>query len=124
VPDDPPDAAVQWLHATHLWHPQVHQHDVDVELLAQPNRLGSVTCFAHDLEIGIVGKDTAQAISHDRVVVDEEQPDGRHQRSAAGEAIVEVSGTQRLIVAPAPGHDSIVSRPPTRSARRCMPTRP
>ena len=38
-------------------------------------RLGAVAGLADDLEVRVAGEDAAEAVAHDRVVVDDEQPD-------------------------------------------------
>ncbi len=105
------------LHPAHRRHPQVHQDHVDVDLLRDRDRLGAVAGLADHLELGVTAEQAAQPVPHDRVVVDDEQPDRGH-RSTTG------SGTAALSVVPYPGADSTVSVPPTPASRCRMPSRP
>jgi hypothetical protein len=60
------------IDAPHPRHPQVHEDDIDLELLGLPYGFGTIAGFADDLEVGIVGEYAAQPVPHDRVVVDDQ----------------------------------------------------
>src|SRR5581483_6047220 len=109
---DPADG----LEPVEAGHHEVHEDHVG----PQPGRLGHrrlpVAGLPDDLEVGPGGEEGAQALAHDRVVVDDQEPDGR--RPAHG------AGTHARTVVPRPGAETISNRPPTASTRSRIDTRP
>ena len=96
-------------------HPEVHQDHVRTQAARELDRLGAVGRLADDLELGVAREHAAQAVADDRVVVDDEEPDRRHDRPTMPGATI--AGTRAEIAVPPPGSDSIASVPATRLTR-------
>ena len=58
--------------AVHDRHEHVHQHHVGVERVALANGIGAVLGLAHHLELWVEAEEHPQALTHDAVVVDDE----------------------------------------------------
>ena len=73
------DAAVGHLldggDAVHLWHAQVHEHDVGLECVRTGDSLTTVRRMTEHAEPGIAGEHAVEPVTHDGVIVDDEQPD-------------------------------------------------
>ena len=70
--------------AVHHRHQHVHQHDVGLQFVRQPHRLGAVGGLADDLHIRVVRQKHAQALAHDLVVVGDQDADRHRQASGPG----------------------------------------
>ena len=101
--------------AIDIRHPQVHQDDVRVQGFGHGDRLRSVGRLAEHLELRVALEDPAQPVTHDRVIVDDQEPDRTHDSDPAGGA--PMAGTRADIAVPPPGSDSIASVPATRLTR-------
>jgi hypothetical protein len=93
----------------HDRHPQVHQDDIDFQAFDLGQGLLATAGFAEHVELLVAGEYAAQPVAHDRVVIDDEQPDRRHRPAP--------SGIAALTTVPSPGALSISSVPPTRASR-------
>ena len=66
------------LDPAHLWHFEVHEHDIGREGAAPFHGLVPVRRFTHHDQIRLVAQDRRNAFPQQRVIVDGEDPDRRH----------------------------------------------
>ena len=64
--------------SVHHRHPDVHEHDVRLELARERDRLGAVLALTHDLEVGRGAHQHAERSSHEGLVV---HHDDAHRRT-------------------------------------------
>src|SRR5436305_1587713 len=95
-----------------LGHDEVEQDYVGVQRPRLEDGIAGVARLADRLQALLRLEQKPQAATDDGVVVDDEDPDA-HPR-----------GTSATIVVPAPGRDSISSRPSTKESRSRMPSSP
>ncbi|GAB2998117.1 hypothetical protein GCM10017788_26000 [Amycolatopsis acidiphila] len=76
------------LDAAHARHPQVHEDHVDVVLLGEAHRFGTVARFADDVELVVATEQAPQPVAQDGVVVDDQQPDRCHHNGTAALRVV------------------------------------
>ena len=67
--------ALRGLDAVLDRHPDVHEHDVRLQLADERQRLGTVGCLPHRLEVGRGVDEHAKAAAHERLVVGDENAD-------------------------------------------------
>ena len=93
-------------------HHDVHQDHVGLQRPRLEDRLAGVARLADRLDVVLRGEQEPQPAADDGVVVDDQDADAH------------ASGTSATIVVPAPGRDSISSRPSTSASRSRMPEEP
>src|SRR5690606_11145417 len=98
-------------------HPQVHDHDVGLQLLGQGQALGAVRGLGHDLDPRLGREHAPQAAARDLLVVRDEDADALH-------AHVSGHGSVALTTVPPPSGLSTTSVPPTSRALPRIETRP
>src|SRR5262249_19017019 len=94
-------------------HPHVEDRQVGPLADRQVARLGAVGGLGYDLDVRLAFEQQAETGADDPVVVGDQD---LHRADSPG--------TIKRTVVPAPGRDSIVSSPPTSSARSRMPAIP
>src|SRR5262245_32433170 len=82
------------------------------------DRLAARVNLADHLEVVFVVEHRYQPLTHDRMIVDHQHSNGRHECAS------EFNGTRATPRVPSPGALLTVSRPPSSFARSRMPTRP
>ena len=92
-------------------HDDVEEHDIRLVEARLAHGFLGVAGLVLDADVLLGLEQQTQAGADERVVVDDQDTDHG-------------SGTSATNVVPAPGRDSIVSRPPSSATRSCMPTRP
>ena len=73
-----PRQATGRLDAVHDRHPDVHEHHVGLCALGEGDRLGAVRRLADDIDVRLGLEDHAEAGPHQRLVVDDHDPDAAH----------------------------------------------
>src|SRR5690606_34040664 len=92
VPDEFPDRG----DTVAARHAQVHEDDVRFGVGDDGQASGAAVRLADHVDAGLAGEDSGQAVPDDRMVVDDDDPDGAHR------------GTFAAIVVPWPGSDSTI----------------
>jgi hypothetical protein len=93
--------------AVHARHRDVHHHDIGLHLDRELDGDFSVRGFGDDLHIRLTLDQEFQALPQDRVVVGDEDSQGRRHDHVLLTESAAVAGTRRMTVVPSPGADSI-----------------
>src|SRR5690606_25718298 len=105
--------------AVHDGHADVHEHHVGTTCAHRSDRLATVGCLGHDLEIGLRVHEHADAGTEQRLVVDERDTDHADPPVVAATPSGMVARTMN-----APPSSATSSLPPTSCARSRMPMSP
>src|SRR5262249_37679907 len=95
-------------------HTQIHEYDVGAERGDPAQGLVAVRGLPHHVDVVTYVQERRERLTKQRLVVDEQYPYRRRAHP----------GTSTRSVAPQPGIDSRLIRPPTWAARSRRPTRP
>src|SRR6202042_2791572 len=102
-------------------HPDVHQHDIRLQLVADPHRLGAVAGGAQHREVRLGAEQFGEPGTDDLVIVRDHDPDGRGRAAHPGSPL---PGRVAQTTNPPPAASPVLSSPPTAAARSRIPSSP